>query len=39
MIILSPGKMLETMNPGEKHPSRVIGIPIVEFKPKVPEAR
>ena len=39
MIILSPGKMLETMKSKEKHPSCVVEILIVEVKPKVLEPR
>ena len=39
MIILSSGKMPETMMPREKHSSRVVEIPIVEVKPEVPEAK
>ena len=39
MIILPLGKMPETMKPREKHPSRVVEIPIVEVKPEVPEAK
>ena len=39
MIIPSPGKMLETMKPKEKHPSCVVEILTVEVKPKVLEPR
>ena len=39
MIIPSPGKMLETMKPKEKHPSCVVEIPIVEVKPDVLEVK
>ena len=39
MIILPLGKMPETMKPREKHPSRVVEIPIDEVKPEVHEAK